>query len=139
MRFRLMPSVGRLNKLVPKHERSYAGTTSTIMLMTMVAAICGVIGLHAWIPAVTALVGGFESLASFSQTAARLEGCNGALTRLKTLRIWWQSLSRTQQKMPQNKETLIKASEEAIEAEVGSWTQGMLRKKTKVDAAEEED
>ena len=87
----------------------------------------------------TATVACIESLSSFDQTSARLEGANGALTRLKTLRIWWQSLSRTQQKMPQNKETLIVASEEAIEAEVGAWTQGMLRKKTKVDAAEEEE
>jgi hypothetical protein len=40
--------------------------------------------------------------------------------------------------MPQNKETLIVASEEAIEGVVGAWTQGMLRKKSKVDAAEED-
>ena len=41
--------------------------------------------------------------------------------------------------MPQNKDVLIVASEEAIEAEVSAWTQGMLRKKTKVDAVEEGD
>jgi hypothetical protein len=45
---------------------------------------------------------------------------------------------RTQKNMPQNKETLIVASEEAIEGVVGAWTQGMLRKKSKVDAAEED-
>jgi hypothetical protein len=41
--------------------------------------------------------------------------------------------------MPQNKATLVVAAEEALEAEVGSWTQGMLKKKSKVDAAEEEE
>ena len=64
--------------------------------------------------------------------------CRPALTE-RLLVLTGQSLSRTQQKMPQNKATLVEAAEEAIEAEVGSWTQGMLKKRTKVDAAEEEE
>jgi hypothetical protein len=138
LRFRLMPTITSLNASVPHHEGWYMIAQVTVLSATMLAAICGVVGLHAWIPTMTALVASSESLASFDQTSARLEGANGALATLKSLRIWWQSLSRTQQKMPQNKETLIVASEEAIEGVVGAWTQGMLRKKSKVDAAEED-
>ena len=73
------------------------------MFATMCAAIFGAVGLHAWIPSVTATVACIESLLASTRHRRRLEGANGALTRLKTLRIWWQSPSRTQQKMPQTR------------------------------------
>ena len=64
-------------------------------------------------------------------------GANGALTQLKNLRIWWQSLSRTQQLLPHSKAQLVLSAEEAIESELNAWTQGVLRKKRNppVDAA----
>ena len=80
-----------------------------------------------------------ESLSHFDQTAARLAGANGALTQLKNLRLWWQSLSRTQQSLPHNKAQLVESSEDAILSELGAWTQGILRKKKKVDAAKEDE
>ena len=103
------------------------------------ASVLGVVELHVWIPTVTALVAGIQSLSNFDDTAARLVGANSALMQLKNLRIWWQSLSRTQQSMPHNKAQLIESAEDAIESELTAWTQGMLRKKRKVDAVEEED
>jgi hypothetical protein len=88
IRIRMMPAVSRLNAEIPGHELWYWFAQVVIMLATMLAAMFGVIGLHAWIPSVTAWVACVESLSSFDQTSARLEGANGALARLKTLRIW---------------------------------------------------
>jgi hypothetical protein len=137
MKFRLLPAIKRLNDTIPRHERWYNSSQGLILFATMMASVCGVVGLHVWIPAVAASVAGVESLVHFDQTSARLVGANGALTQLKNLRIWWQSLSRTQQSMPHNKAQLIEGSEDAIESELSAWTQGILRKKRKVDAAEE--
>jgi hypothetical protein len=139
MKFRLLPAISRLNETIPGHERRYNLSQTVIMFATMMAAVFGVIGLHVWIPAVAALVAVAESLNNFDQTSARLVGANGALTQLKNLRIWWQSLSRTQQSLPHNKAQLIESSEDAIESELNAWTQGILRKKRKVAAADEED
>jgi hypothetical protein len=80
-----------------------------------------------------------ESMAHFYQTSARLVGANTALSHLKNLRIWWQSLSRTQQSLPTNKAQLVESSEEAIMSELTAWTQGILSKKRKVDAVDEEE
>ena len=137
MKFRLLPAIKRLNDTIPRHERWYNSSQGLILFATMMASVCGVVGLHVWIPAVAASVAGVESLVHFDQTSARLVGANGALTQLKNLRIWWQSLSRTQQSMPHNKAQLIEGSEDAIESELSAWTQGILRKKRKVDGAEE--
>ena len=52
--------------------------------------------------------------------------------------LWWQSLSRTQQSLPQNKAQLVQSSQDAIESDTGAWTGGLLRKKRKVDAADED-
>jgi hypothetical protein len=139
MRFRLLPAISRLNKAVPRHEWWYNSSQILILLATMMASVFGVLGLHTWIPIVAAVVAGVQSVSNFDDTSARLIGTNGALTQLKNLRIWWQSLSRTQQSLPHNKVQLIESSEDAIESEISAWTQGMLRKKRKVDAAEEEE
>ena len=139
LRFRLLPAISRLNLEIPRHEKWYNSSQTLILLATMLASVFGVVGLHVWIPVVAATVAGVESIVHFDQTAARLVGANAALTQLKNLRLWWQSLSRTQQSLPQNKAQLIESSEDAIESELMAWTQGMLRKKRKVDAAEDED
>ena len=139
IKFRLLPAISRLNDTIPRQERWYNLSQTLILLATMLASVSGVIGLHVWIPAVAALVAVVESLSHFDQTAARLAGANGALTQLKNLRLWWQSLSRTQQSLPHNKAQLVESSEDAILSELGAWTQGILRKKKKVDAAKEDE
>ena len=49
-----------------------------------------------------------------------------------TPRWWWS------QSLPLNKAQLVEIAEDAIESDLSAWTQGMLRKKQKVDGAEEE-
>ena len=60
------------------------------------------------------------------------------VTGTDTRAFRWQSLSRTQQSLPLNKAQLVEIAEDAIESDLSAWTQGMLRKKQKVDGAEEE-
>jgi hypothetical protein len=139
MRFRLLPAINRLNKEIPRYERRHQATQIVILFATMMASVCGVIGLHVWIPSVAALVASVESLSHFDQTSARLVGANAALTSLKNLKLWWQSLSRTEQSLPHYKAQLVQLAEDAIESDVSAWTQGMLRKKRKVEDASEED
>ena len=139
LKFRLLPAINRLNTEIPVHERWHVVGQFLILFATMMASVCGVIGLHVWIPSVAALVAGVESVLNFDQTSARLTGANAALTQLKNLKLWWHSLSRTQQSLPLNKEQLVLSAEDAIESDVSAWTQGMLRKKRKVDAADEDD
>ena len=138
LKFRMLPAITRLNEAIPVYESRYNWAQGVILFTTMLASICGVIGLHVWIPAVAALVASVESLLHFDQTSARLTGANAALTQLKNLKLWWQSLSRTQQSLPQNKAQLVQSSEDAIESDTGAWTGGLLRKKRKVDAADED-
>eukprot|EP01052_Picozoa_sp_SAG31_P023108 SAG31_NODE_1880_length_7001_cov_4.269052_1_plen_971_part_00 len=139
MKFRLLPAISRLNSSIPAHERWNNVSQTLILLGTMLAAIFGLIGLYLWIPLVVGFVAGVDSLVHSDQTSARLVGTNGSLTQLKGLRIWWQSLSRTQQSLLSNKAQLVQSSEEAIISEVSAWTQGVLRKNRKVEAEEDEE
>eukprot|EP01046_Picozoa_sp_COSAG06_P016626 COSAG06_NODE_1106_length_10684_cov_5.383656_7_plen_165_part_00 len=79
-----------------------------------------------WIPAVAAGIAAIESLHHFDATAARLAGANSSLTQLKNLRIWWQSLSLTQQSLPHNKQELVEVTEDALQAELAAWTSGAI-------------
>ena len=134
VQFRLMPAIHRLSATIPRHERYYVISQGVVLFATMMASICGVLGLHVWIPAVVALVAAVESGVYFDQTSARLLGANAALSQLKNLRIWWQSLSRTQQSLSNNKAQLVKSAEQAIESELSAWTQGLLRKMHNLEA-----
>ena len=92
--------------------------------------MCAVSGLHVWIPAVAAGIAAVESLHHFDATAARLAGANSSLTQLKNLRIWWQSLSLTQQSLPHNKQELVEVTEDAIQDELAAWTSGASNHRT---------
>jgi hypothetical protein len=83
-----------------------------------------------WIPAVAAGIAAVESLHHFDATAARLAGANSSLTQLKNLRIWWQSLSLTQQSLPHNKQELVEVTEDAIQDELAAWTSGASNHRT---------
>jgi hypothetical protein len=83
-----------------------------------------------WIPAVAAGIAAIESLHHFDATAARLAGANSSLTQLKNLRIWWQSLSLTQQSLPHNKQELVEVTEDAIQDELAAWTSGASNHRT---------
>ena len=75
----------------------------------------------------------------FDQTALKLVGQNNNLSQLQELRIWWQSLSMVQKTVPSNKEHLVETTEDAIEAEVGVWTAGIMRRSRRLDDENQDD
>jgi hypothetical protein len=136
MVYRLMPAIDRLNATIPKLESSYNMGQGLILFATLAASILGLLGLHLWMPCISALAASVASSASFDQSAARLVGANNSLKQLKNVRIWWQSLSMVEKRFSvHHKEHLVESTEDAIDAELSAWTQSTLRKKHNISAS----
>jgi hypothetical protein len=139
VKFRLLPTVRMLELKIPRTQKVYALTQGLVLLCTMLASVCAVLGLQAFIPAIVSLVAAIEGSVQFDQTALKLVGQNNNLSQLQELRIWWQSLSMVQKTVPSNKEHLVETTEDAIEAEVGVWTAGIMRRSRRLDDENQDD
>lgn len=112
--FRLSPMISKLNEDAPVLERWYEIYQTFVFFGTMCAGIVALLGFRAWVPLVIAVVAGVESIAAFEQISAKLMGVNGSLGHLKSLKIWWQSLSKMEKRNAKNKIHLVQATEDAI-------------------------
>lgn len=137
--FRLMPAIDMLHRILPSLERSWSKMQIFTMVGTLASGVLGILSLRIWIPIVVALVSACEAVSQFEQDSARLTGANNSLGQLEKLLIWWQSLSMVQKRVKANAEYLVEATEDAIEAETGAWTQGMLRRQKKASRAGHEE
>eukprot|EP00747_Dinoflagellata_sp_TGD_P091073 gnl/TRDRNA2_/TRDRNA2_164931_c5_seq1.p1 gnl/TRDRNA2_/TRDRNA2_164931_c5~~gnl/TRDRNA2_/TRDRNA2_164931_c5_seq1.p1 ORF type:complete len:155 (+),score=25.92 gnl/TRDRNA2_/TRDRNA2_164931_c5_seq1:50-466(+) len=133
----MTPAIKSLSERMPVLDRNWSIVQLVILLGTLVSAVLGILSLQTWIPMTVAMVAGIESIAQFEQTSSQLTGANASLAQLKKLRIWWQSLSMVEKRMPTNKTQLVEEAEEAIEGEVAAWTQGLLRRMKRVTKQQE--
>mmetsp|Transcript_124694 Transcript_124694/g.226840 ORF Transcript_124694/g.226840 Transcript_124694/m.226840 type:complete len:84 (-) Transcript_124694:52-303(-) len=74
----------------------------------------------------------------FEQSGTRLSAANHTLTELKNLLHWWQGLAMVGRRMKHNKHHLVEACEDALEAELTTVTQAVMRRK-RVQRAGSED
>eukprot|EP00397_Hematodinium_sp_SG-2012_P004823 GEMP01004837.1.p1 GENE.GEMP01004837.1~~GEMP01004837.1.p1 ORF type:complete len:961 (-),score=203.55 GEMP01004837.1:905-3787(-) len=140
MLFRLRPAVHHFSRMAPGLEKIFNYIQFFLLFATLSASVLGLINLRAWIPVAVAFVSVMDAVLQFEQTSSRLLGTNNALTHLKNLRLWWQSLSMVERRMLGNKTYLVESAEDAIESATTAWTQGMIsRRKTAVKADEGEE
>eukprot|EP00747_Dinoflagellata_sp_TGD_P183169 gnl/TRDRNA2_/TRDRNA2_37889_c0_seq1.p1 gnl/TRDRNA2_/TRDRNA2_37889_c0~~gnl/TRDRNA2_/TRDRNA2_37889_c0_seq1.p1 ORF type:complete len:652 (+),score=90.68 gnl/TRDRNA2_/TRDRNA2_37889_c0_seq1:43-1956(+) len=137
--FRMGPKIKELNEKAPWLERLYFTYQMFMLFGTMASGVMAIMGLRAWVPLVVALVATVESVAQFEEVSARLIGVNTALSNLKNLKIWWQSLSQMERRMGANKTYLVETSEDALALEYAVFAQGLLKKRRPEEDGGEKD
>merc|ERR1719226_320778 len=78
------------------------------------------------VPLVVVLTTSIQSAVSFAQLAPRIRNLNASVLALKNLRVWWQSLSMVQMRLPVNKNHLVTVAESTVDAEVSCWMKSMI-------------
>merc|ERR1712187_1084041 len=78
------------------------------------------------LPLMVALTSSIQSAVSFAQLAPRIWNLNASVLALKNLRVWWQSLSMVQMRLPVNKNHLVTVTESTVDAEVSCWMKSMI-------------
>lgn len=73
------------------------------------------------VPMVIAVMSTLQSLLSFLNMSACIRNLNNSVLTLKSLRIWWQSLSMVETRMPSNFDYLVEVTESCVDAEVSTW------------------
>jgi len=136
--FRVMPAIKRLESQVPGMETIFNLYQFVVLFSTGAAGVFGILGLRTWIPAVVGFVAAVESMQQFEQSGTRLSAANHTLTELKNLLHWWQGLAMVGRRMKHNKHHLVEACEDALEAELTTVTQAVMRRK-RVQRAGSED
>lgn len=123
--FRFLP-------LMQYHTRVSRFLTSRVQLLQtcqflLTATLAGAkpLKFQRWVPffvaAITAVTGTLE----FENYPARLRNVNQSLECLKNLRIWWQSLSMVERRLPKNKELLVLGAEATADSEISAWKKSL--------------
>jgi hypothetical protein len=89
--------------------------------LTALLAGSAPLGFERWVPAFVAVVTFITGTLEFENYPAQLRNVNQSLEVLKNLRIWWQSLSMVERRMPSNKEYLVTGTETTADSEISAW------------------
>eukprot|EP00928_Gymnodinium_smaydae_P046242 TRINITY_DN30803_c0_g1_i2.p1 TRINITY_DN30803_c0_g1~~TRINITY_DN30803_c0_g1_i2.p1 ORF type:complete len:825 (-),score=114.85 TRINITY_DN30803_c0_g1_i2:262-2736(-) len=142
MKYRLIPLEKSYQALAPWIERQLTMLQVCIFLSTTVSTVLAALGFRLWIAVLFALASAFQSIIDFEQVQSKLVHVNAALTEVRNLRVWWQSLNMYERRMQQHRETLVHTTEEAVMAEVNSYlhavrASSLLKRKGAGDAEDE--
>merc|ERR1712151_1044820 len=91
------------------------------------------------VPLVVALTTSIQSATNFAQLAPRIRNLNASVLALKNLRIWWQSLSMVQMRLPVNKDHLVTVTESTVDSEVSCWMKSVVVQSKPQNGGEESD
>jgi hypothetical protein len=127
--FRLFPAIKEYAARTPTLSLKSNLLASMVYLGTLSAALLSLVDLNVWVPIVVAFVALVNIITETSQVNQRLLVTNEALTSLRNTKIWWQSLSMVQQRLPINKENLVEITEAAIEAERSAFMKSIAQRK----------
>jgi len=95
---------------------------SLIVLLTLVAAVCGALKLLLFSPVMVALILTVDSVVRFEKVSLRISAGNEALTKLRSLHMWWSSLNGVSQAMIENKSHLVATTEDTLMRAVAALT-----------------
>jgi hypothetical protein len=98
-----------------------------IMQFFLTAVLAGArpLRFERWVPFFVALITVITGTLEFENYPARLRNVNQSLECLKNLRIWWQSLSMVERRLPKNKELLVIGAEATADSEISAWKKSL--------------
>lgn len=141
MFFRFMPLVHHHTKRSSELTRRVQALQVCQFFLTALLAGSAPLQFERWVPAFVSLITFISGTLEFECYPAQLRNVNQSLECLKNLRIWWQSLSMVERRMPKNKELLVCGAEATADSEISAWKKTIKQKAkgTASDTAIEEE
>jgi len=91
--------------------------------------------MDSWVPFLVSIISFLSAVLEFENLPAQQRNVNQSLESLKNLRVWWQSLSMVERRLPGNKEILVDASEATADAEISAWKKSLKTKPKNLSGA----
>eukprot|EP00931_Biecheleriopsis_adriatica_P061316 TRINITY_DN36870_c0_g1_i1.p1 TRINITY_DN36870_c0_g1~~TRINITY_DN36870_c0_g1_i1.p1 ORF type:complete len:169 (+),score=42.06 TRINITY_DN36870_c0_g1_i1:220-726(+) len=135
--FRLLPLIQYYNRRAIHLTNLGTGLQIFVFFLTALMSTATVLHFERWVPFIVALITSTNSTLEFENINTQLRNINQSLEALKNLRIWWQSLSMVERRMPSNKEILVSSTEATADAEISAWIKTLKDKKQSASEDEE--
>mmetsp|Transcript_28643 Transcript_28643/g.66401 ORF Transcript_28643/g.66401 Transcript_28643/m.66401 type:complete len:895 (-) Transcript_28643:123-2807(-) len=123
--FRMLPMLRYYNDLAPRLGRKTQALQVISFLLTAFLTAAAALGWEMWVPFVVAVLQAVVSTLAFENYVVQLRNVNQSLEALKNLRVWWQSLSMVERRMPASKEVLVKGVESTVDAEISAFKKSL--------------
>ena len=92
-----------------------------LMLTTAASAIMASMELTAWIGIVSIIGSSLTSWTEFSGTSKKLSRYATAITKLRGIRLWWETLSTVEKSHSHNVNVLVRLTEDTINHNTKAW------------------
>jgi hypothetical protein len=136
--FRLKPALQSFEVKAPKLATQVKVLQVLIFSCTAVNAALALTQNTEWMPVVISFSGAVHTTMDYMMLTHRLDMINAAQESLTGLLLWWDHLTLIQKKQPNNRETLVDLTEQAVSCELG-WVKAAAVKKPRNEKNDEED
>lgn len=117
VKIRLLPLLGEISSKTPSLAKTNTSSAIIVACLSVASSALSTFGLSVFIPAALALSGAITSWGSYNQSEQRLLQKNIALQRIRLMLVWWDGLTMIEKRVPVNKDTLIRTTEQSILAQ----------------------
>lgn len=139
MFFRFMPLVQHHTARSRELTKCVQALQVVQFFLTALLAGSAPLKFEKWVPAFVSLITFITGTLEFENYPSQLRNVNQSLECLKNLRIWWQSLSMVERRMPKNKELLVTCAEATADSEISAWKKTVKAKGSTGGNAEHEE
>ncbi|CAD7949412.1 unnamed protein product [Amoebophrya sp. A120] len=126
VRDRVLPQLRENERMTPKLARQLYQLQFAIIVLNASNAALVAFGAAVWVPLLLALASLLEYSVTYQALEMRLPHMNAATNTLVKLLLWWDGLTRIQQRMPESKEFLVDSAEKAILLQHDAFVTGAL-------------
>ena len=92
-----------------------------LMLATAASSLMAAMGFTVWIAIVSAVATSVASFSEFSSFGKKLRRYNKAITKLRDVRLWWETLTSMEHATAHNITRLIESTEGIIVGNTEAW------------------
>ncbi len=135
---RIDDQISYYQKTTFKLEKQLKTLQWLILLSGGAGTILAAAGIQIWVALTTTLVATFVSFLEYKQLENTLIKYNQTRTEIENIKLWWMSLSYTKKTKQENKDTLVKRTEDVLRTELSGWIRQMQVAIDKLDKKKEE-
>ena len=135
---RLEPMLRFYQSRIHPYYRSKTFVAVFLMVATGASAIMAALGLTVWIGIVAIVASSVTSWSEFSGVGKKLGRYSQAITKLRDLRLWWETLSTVEQASSKHVTQLVELTEDICSHDTKAWLASAATKSLTQAAAEAE-
>ena len=118
---RLEPTIQFYQSRVQPYYMSKTAAAIFLMLATGASAAMASLGMTVWIGIISICASSVTSWVEFSGVAKKLARYSDCITKLRDIRLWWETLSTVKKSSSNSIRQLICMTEDVINSEIKAW------------------